>query len=92
MKRFLVIERFRNRDPRPVYDRFRERGRLAPEGLIYEASWVSVELDTCYQVMATDDSLLLDGWVARWSDLIDSQIIPVMESADAAARVAALPT
>ena len=92
MKRYLVIERFRNRDPRPVYDRFRERGRLAPEGLIYVASWVSVELDTCYQVMATDDPGLLDQWVARWSDLVDFEIIPVIESADAAARVAALPT
>ena len=27
---YLVIERFRNGDPAPVYQRFRERGRMAP--------------------------------------------------------------
>jgi hypothetical protein len=30
---YLVIERFRNGDPAPVYQRFHERGRMAPPGL-----------------------------------------------------------
>jgi hypothetical protein len=30
---FMVIERFRNRDAKAVYRRFREQGRGAPEGL-----------------------------------------------------------
>ncbi|MFL5582252.1 MAG: DUF3303 domain-containing protein [Gemmatimonadaceae bacterium] len=37
----MVVETFREGDARPVYRRFRERGRLAPEGLRYVASWVS---------------------------------------------------
>jgi hypothetical protein len=43
----LVIERFRNADPIPVYRRFRERGRLAPEGLTYVGSWIAGDLKTC---------------------------------------------
>ena len=31
---FMAIERFRNRDPGPVYRRFRERGRMMPKGCI----------------------------------------------------------
>jgi len=32
---YMVVESFKNGDARPVYQRFRERGRLAPEGLNY---------------------------------------------------------
>jgi hypothetical protein len=38
---FVIIERFRHGDPVPVYRRFRDRGRLAPDGLRYVASWVT---------------------------------------------------
>ena len=30
---FMVIERFRDRDAKAVYRRFREQGRMTPEGL-----------------------------------------------------------
>ena len=33
----MIIERFRNQD---AYQRFRERGRLAPKELSYVGSWV----------------------------------------------------
>jgi len=87
MNRYMIIERFRNRDPVPVYQRFRERGRLAPEGLTYVSSWVSVDLTTCYQIMETSDPALLDEWLARWSDLVEFEVVPVVASAEAAARV-----
>ena len=90
MHRYMIIERFRNRDPVPVYQRFREQGRLAPEGLTYVSSWVSVDLTTCYQIMETSDRALLDEWLARWSDLVEFEVVPVVASADAAARVDAL--
>jgi hypothetical protein len=35
MALFMVVETFRHGDPLPVYRRFRDRGRLAPEGLRY---------------------------------------------------------
>lgn len=85
---YMIIERFRDGDPAPVYRRFRERGRLAPPGLAYVASWVTQDLSTCYQVMETDDRRLLDEWIANWSDLVEFQVIKVMPSKDAAERVA----
>lgn len=85
---FVIVERFRDGDPVPVYRRFRDRGRLAPEGLRYVNSWVSTDLTTCYQVMECDDRRLLDQWLANWSDLVDFEVIPAMSSADAAAAVA----
>ncbi|MEP6731537.1 MAG: DUF3303 family protein [bacterium] len=84
----MIVENFRNGDPRPVYKRFRERGRLAPEGLRYVSSWVTEDRTRCYQVMEADEPALLDQWIAQWDDLVDFDIIPVMTS-DAAAKAAA---
>jgi Protein of unknown function (DUF3303) len=85
---YMILERFRNGDAIPVYRRFRDRGRLAPEGLRYVASWVVPDLTLCYQVMESADRSLLDQWLAAWSDLVDFEVIPVITSADAAASVA----
>lgn len=52
---YMIIEHYHNGDPAPVYQRFRERGRLAPEGLTYVASWVATDLTTCYQVMECEE-------------------------------------
>jgi hypothetical protein len=84
---FMVIEHFRNGDARPVYERFRQRGRLAPHGLHYINSWVTPDLTRCYQVMECDDRKLLDAWLAAWEDLVDFEVHPVITSAEAAARV-----
>jgi hypothetical protein len=83
---YMVIERFRNRDPKPVYARFRERGRLAPAGLNYVNSWVTEDLSLCYQVMECADRALLDEWIANWADLVDFEVVPVITSAEASAR------
>ena len=85
---FMVIETFRGGDARPVYRRFRDQGRLAPEGLNYVASWVTDDLRRCYQVMECDDRALLDAWIARWEDLVEFEVLPVTTSADAAAAIA----
>ena len=85
---YMIVERFRNGDPTPVYRRFREQGRLAPDGLKYVSSWVTTDLATCFQVMECDDRKLIDAWIARWSDLTEFEVIPVVTSAEAAARVA----
>ena len=84
---YMVIETFRNGDPVPVYRRFRERGRLTSAGLEYVTSWVTSDLRRCYQVMETDDPKLLDEWIGRWADLADFEVVPVVTSAEAAARV-----
>jgi hypothetical protein len=83
----MVIERFRGGDPAPVYRRFRERGRLAPEGLTYVGSWVRADLALCWQVMECADRALLDRWIAAWEDLVEFEVVPVVTSAEASARV-----
>lgn len=88
---FVVIEHYRDGDPAPVYRRFREQGRLAPDGLRYVSSWVTHDLARCYQVMECDERALLDAWIARWSDLVEFEVVPVVTSAEAAAMVAARP-
>ena len=38
---YMIIERFKDRNAVPVYRRFRDQGRLAPDGLTYLSSWVT---------------------------------------------------
>jgi hypothetical protein len=85
---FMIVEHFRNRDAVPVYRRFSERGRMAPEGLTYVSSWVDRDFHRCYQVMKTEDPALLDQWIERWDDLVEFEIIPVLTSKEAAEKIA----
>ena len=85
---FMVIERFKNRDASAVYRRFRERGRMTPDGLEYVASWVETNYDRCFQLMRCDDPRLFDQWIANWQDLVDFEIVPVSDPKDAIAALA----
>lgn len=84
---YMIIETFRNGDARPVYRRFREEGRLAPDGLEYVTSWVTADHQRCFQVMRCEDLALLEEWMSRWSDLVDFEVVPVVSSEDAAAAI-----
>lgn len=83
---YIVLEYFKG-DPAPIYRRFRDQGRLAPDGLRYVNSWVTRDLQRCYQVMECDDPRLLQEWIDGWKDLIDFEVIPVMTSLEAAAAI-----
>jgi hypothetical protein len=85
---YMVIETFRNGDAAAVYRRFRNDGRLAPDGLKYVSSWVDEQFERCYQVMETDDRALLERWMANWRDLVDFEVHPVITSKEAAERIA----
>ena len=84
----MVIERYKH-GPEPVYRRAAERGRMLPEGLHYIDSWIVDDdrLDQCFQLMETDDETLFDEWRSHWSDLAEFEVLPVIDSAAAAARV-----
>ncbi|MBA3322460.1 MAG: DUF3303 family protein [Pyrinomonadaceae bacterium] len=84
---YMLVEHFKNQDALPIYRRFREQGRLAPEGLSYVSSWVDERLHHCFQIMETDDRNLLDQWIANWSDIVDFEVFPVMTSQEAVGRV-----
>jgi len=83
----MIIERFKDQDPIPVYRRFRDRGRLAPEGLQYISSWVDDKLETCFQVMETVDCKLLDEWISNWSDIVEFEVYPVITSNEATQQI-----
>ena len=80
---YMVIESFRHGDPAPTYRRFRDRGRMMPDGLHYRGSWVTEDLRRCFQIMECDDQQLLEQWMARWRDVIDFEVFPVLTSGDA---------
>jgi len=84
----MVIEHFRNQDAKAVYARFREKGRLMPEGISFVASWVTADLGRCFQVMECDDVTLLQRWVAEWADLVGFEIVPVVPGKETAAALA----
>jgi hypothetical protein len=83
----MVVEHFKNRDAIAVYRRFRDRGRMAPEGLQYVSSWVDEKFERCYQLMETHDRRLLDQWMANWNDLVDFEVHPVITSKEAVAKI-----
>jgi hypothetical protein len=83
----MIIERFKDQDPIPVYRRFRDRGRLAPEGLEYITSWVDEKLETCFQVMETVDRKLLDEWISNWNDIVEFEVYPVITSNEATQQI-----
>jgi len=84
---YMIIEHFKNRDPVPVYRRFRDHGRLAPEGLRYVSSWVDEDLERCFQLMETDHRKRLDEWIANWNDLVEFEVYPVISSQEASERI-----
>lgn len=88
---YMIVETFRNGDPRPIYARFAEKGRMAPDGLKYISSWIDDKMENCFQVMETDDRALIDEWIAKWNDIVSFEVIPVFTSAQTVERVAALP-
>jgi hypothetical protein len=85
---YMVVEHFRNSDAVSVYRRFRDRGRMAPEGLTYVSSWVDDKLERCYQLMETHDPKLLEQWIENWKDLVEFEVHAVMTSAEAAGKIA----
>jgi len=85
---YMIIERFKNGDPVPVYRRFRDRGRLAPNGLQYISSWVDEKFERCFQIMETADRQLLDQWITNWSDIVEFEVFPVVSSREAAETIA----
>jgi hypothetical protein len=85
---YMIVERFRGGDAVQVYRRFRDRGRMAPDGLRYVSSWVTTDYRRCFQVMECEDPALLEGWMNNWRDLVEFEVIPVRTSADAAEAIA----
>jgi hypothetical protein len=85
---FMVIEHFRAGTSQEVYRRFRDCGRMAPEGVQYISSWVDLEFRRCFQVMEAPNEALLTEWTKNWDDLVEFEIVPVRTSSQAAEAIA----
>jgi hypothetical protein len=79
---FMVIERFKGSDPKPIGERFRRDGRMLPRGVVYQASWVDAAGARCFQIMEAPSLDSLNEWVRRWDDLVDFEIVPVLGSVE----------
>jgi hypothetical protein len=88
---YMVIERFKNGDAGAVYRRFRERGRMLPEGLRYVESWTEAGFERCFQLMECADPALFREWASRWEDLVEFEIVAVLTSEAAAEAIARKP-
>jgi len=85
---FMVIETFRDQNAKAVYRRFRDKGRLMPEGLKFVNSWATADLSKCFQLIEADDVALFQRWVAEWTDLVSFEIVPVVPGSETAAALA----
>jgi uncharacterized protein DUF3303 len=79
---FMVIERFKGGEVEAVGQRFRDHGRMLPDGVVYHVSWMDSTGARCFQVMEAPDRELLNLWTSRWDDLVDFEVIPVLTSSD----------
>lgn len=83
----MVIERFRPGKVKALYERFDQKGRMMPEGVTYINSWINEEVSVCYQVMEASSHEKLMDWISNWNDIVDFEIVPVITSAQAKAKV-----
>jgi Protein of unknown function (DUF3303) len=86
---YMVVERFKQGAAPKIYRRFREKGRMMPEGLEYISSWIDRDLTICWQLMRTETPALFDRWTENWTDLMDFEIVPVRASAEVVQMMAA---
>jgi hypothetical protein len=77
---FMVIEHFK--DVTAIGERFRVKGRMLPEGVTYQASWIDASRERCFQLMESPDEKSLRPWLEAWSDLVEFEIVPVITSAE----------
>ena len=83
----MIIEKFHPGKVRLLYQRFDEKGRSFPKGVNYINSWIDENITTCYQVMESDAIEKIHEWIKNWDDLVDFELIPVITSSEAKAKV-----
>ena len=77
--RFMVIETFKARRA-IVYERYRQQGRMLPDGLRYIDSWTERDGNRCFQLVESDKPELFETWIAKWNDLVEFEIVTLESS------------
>jgi len=65
--------------------RFLETGAPPPEGATLLGRWFTVGHNKGFMLAETDDPKSLFRWVSEWTDVMDFQVEPVLEDAEAGA-------
>lgn len=86
---YMIIEKFKPGKVKELYLRFAEKGRMMPEGVNYINSWINEEVTVCYQLMEAESVYKLNEWIHNWNDLADFELVPVISSAAAKAKILA---
>lgn len=73
---FMLAGEFKIKDRDAVEKRFLEKGVVPPEGIKVIGQW-SAPKQRSFQVVETDDYILLGRWVHEWSDIVNVDIIPI---------------
>lgn len=84
---YMIIERFRPGKVHALYERFDQKGRLLPEGVTYLNSWIDEKVEICFQLMESESIEQIHQWIQAWDDLADFEVIPIISSAEAKAKV-----
>ncbi len=84
---YMVIETFRPGKVKEVYQRFADKGRMLPDGVIFINSWINEPVTVCYQVMEAASRESLQLWIDNWKDLVEFEVVPVISSAEAKGKV-----
>ena len=77
MKKYMVVEKYKEGCFDKIYERYNEKGRMLPEGLMYLNSWVNKESNLCFQLMESKDIEIFYQWFKRWEDLVDFELYPI---------------
>ena len=77
MKKYMVVEKYKEGCFEKIYERYNSKGRLFPEGLTYLNSWVNKEKNICFQLMESNDPELFYKWFKNWEDLVDFELYPI---------------
>ena len=88
---YMVIEHFRPGKVKEMYKRFDQNGRMAPDGVTYVNSWIDEDVKVCYQLMESPSREKLNEWISKWNDLVDFEVIPVISSGEAKAKILGAP-
>jgi hypothetical protein len=65
----MVVERFRNRDSKPIYRRLQDEWRQMPDCLTDIDRWIEPTFERFSQLMERDDARLLQQWIVRCLDV-----------------------
>lgn len=77
MKKYMVVEKYKEGCFEKIYERYNSKGRLFPEGLSYLNSWVNKEKNICFQLMESNDLELFYEWFKNWEDFVDFELYPI---------------